>query len=507
MQETHSIAELPEEVPCNLLREAATLHHELQQVPSLDELHHQVEMHRRLEPLVDANDPGVLEAHEHLRLAAQGELRGVALLEGGETALVHGFHRAARAAQHVHSGPDLAEVSTAQARPEVPPLLDPRLRDALAAAAPGLAGRGKRPRRGSQGAGDPSGHTGAGAGAGAGVAAGVPSALAAAPRPLATTSEAWGRCGQRVTEPWVQQRWDLRACLGRGYFSQVWAGVHVLSGARRAVKAVDKGRFAAFQQRNASQLSLSCEAEVLMGLQHPGIVRIYEWFETPMHLYLVMELVEGGDLLEFVMERGCLAEKVAWHFFRQLSDAVGFLHARDIVHRDIKPDNILLTEKSEAAHMKLADFGLARSNVRSHDCRTFCGTPSYFAPEVITTFRDRMEGGPPAGYGKQVDAWSLGVVLYIMLSGVPPFGEEEGSLYEEILQGSFKFDVPAWAAVTPEAKDLVQQLMTVDARQRLAVQQASAHPWLQRPDQATPLASRLEPDLKRQRTTESCYGP
>jgi len=349
--------------------------------------------------------------------------------------------------------------------------------------------------------------SGAGAGAGAGVAAGVPSALAAAPRPLATTSEAWGRCGQRVTEPWVQQRWDLRACLGRGYFSQVWAGVHVLSGARRAVKAVDKGRFAAFQQRNASQLSLSCEAEVLMGLQHPGIVRIYEWFETPMHLYLVMELVEGGDLLEFVMERGCLAEKVAWHFFRQLSDAVGFLHARDIVHRDIKPDNILLTEKSEAAHMKLADFGLARSNVRSHDCRTFCGTPSYFAPEVITTFRDRMEGGPPAGYGKQVDAWSLGVVLYIMLSGVPPFGEEEGSLYEEILQGSFKFDVPAWAAVTPEAKDLVQQLMTVDARQRLAVQQASAHPWLQRPDQATPLASRLEPDLKRQRTTESCYGP
>merc|ERR1712232_1277106 len=123
---------------------------------------------------------------------------------------------------------------------------------------------------------------------------------------------------------------------------------------------------------------------------------------------------------------------------------------------------------------KLVDFGLARRH--AHDCRTFCGTPQYFAPEVITTFSDQNLDG---GYGREVDLWSLGVILYVMLSGVTPFEEDEsGGLYKQILEGKFEFGVLEWTTVSPEAKELVQKLMTVNPRERLTVQQALEHPWL-----------------------------
>jgi len=302
--------------------------------------------------------------------------------------------------------------------------------------------------------------------------------VAAMPRPQPVVVQA----GQRaVSERWVRENWDMRDSLGRGYSSEVFLGVEVTTGARRAIKAVDRARFQAFQARHGSELCLGSEAEVLMGLSHPGIVKIHEWFETPAHLYLVMELLEGGDLLDDVMDRGRLPEAEARRLFRELCGAVAFLHAEDVVHRDIKPENILLTSGGAGRHAKLADFGLAKSGVHLRDCRTFCGTPNYFAPEVIGTYRERQEG-QPAGYGKPVDMWGLGVVLYIMLSGVPPFEESEGVLYEQITQGRYAFDVPAWNEVTPEAKHMVKQLMTVDPNERLTIEQALAHPWLQRPD-------------------------
>lgn len=311
--------------------------------------------------------------------------------------------------------------------------------------------------------------------------------VAAIPRPQPRAAVAGSNS---VTEQWVRENWDIRDSLGKGYFSEVWMGTQVVTGARRAVKVVDKGRFTSFQAKNGSLLSLKDEAEVLMGLSHPGIVRVYEWFETAAHLYVVMELLEGGDLLDFVVSQGCLPEDEARRLFQELCDAIAFLHEKDVVHRDIKPDNILLTGTDSQMHVKLADFGLARNNVRSRDCRTFCGTPSYFAPEVISTLRDRMEG-QPAGYGKPVDMWGIGVVLYIMLGGVPPFGEENGSLYEDILQGRYDFDVPAWSAVSLEAKDMVKQLMTVNSRERLTIKQALHHPWLGKAGESEAAPKRL----------------
>mmetsp|Transcript_18726 Transcript_18726/g.41018 ORF Transcript_18726/g.41018 Transcript_18726/m.41018 type:complete len:494 (+) Transcript_18726:81-1562(+) len=332
-------------------------------------------------------------------------------------------------------------------------------------------------------------------------------AVAATPRPRqeAAAVGSGHEVSERIrTDQWVRENWDMRNVLGKGYFSEVWIGMHVATGKRRAVKVVDKGKFSTFQARNSSQLVLSCEAEMLTRLEHPGIVRCFEWFETSTRLYLIMELLAGGDLLDFIIGHGCLSETVARRWFKELCDALGHLHGKNIVHRDLKPENILLTSKSEEAHLKIADFGLARRNMRSRDCRTFCGTPQYFAPEVISTFRDRIEAGQApgaqtSGYGKEVDMWGLGVVLYIILSGIPPFGEEEGALYEQILEGRYDFDVPSWATVTPEAKDLVRRLMTVNPRERFTVKQALDHPWLQQCAEARAEGAE-EPVPKRRRT-------
>lgn len=288
-----------------------------------------------------------------------------------------------------------------------------------------------------------------------------------------------------VTDAEVSEKWDMSHVLGSGNFSEVKLGVDVKKGQKFAVKVIDKKKFLQFQNKRESQLCLSDEADVLRSLNHRGIVMCFDWFQTEAHLYLVMELVGGGDLLQCILEGGCFTEQQAKRLFRQLCEAVDYLHnTMHIVHRDLKPENILLLSKDrETMQTKIADFGLARKNMKSRDCRTFCGTPHYFAPEVINTFRDR-ESGQQAGYGKQADMWSLGVILYILLSGIPPF-EEEG-LYEQITEGKYEFDVREWTTVSPEAKELVRSLMTVNPKDRLNINQALDHKWLRFTAQSSP---------------------
>mmetsp|Transcript_19930 Transcript_19930/g.55113 ORF Transcript_19930/g.55113 Transcript_19930/m.55113 type:complete len:512 (+) Transcript_19930:99-1634(+) len=287
-----------------------------------------------------------------------------------------------------------------------------------------------------------------------------------------------------VTPAWVCSRWDMRTIIGSGNFSEVRLGVHVQTGEQRALKVINKKSFWQFQRKRDSRLSLKSEAETLISLSHEGIVRVYEWFETEAHLYLVMELLSDGDLLACILDHGCFTEPQARRLFKQLCEAVRYLHEKNVVHRDLKPENILVVGKDRnEMGLKIADFGLAWRNMTSGDCQTFCGTPHYLSPEVINTFQDRASG-QSAGYGKQVDMWSLGVILYVMLSGVPPF-EDEG-LYEQILEGRFEFDVREWLAVSPDAKDLVRQLMTVNALERLNITQTLDHRWLRFSPPLTP---------------------
>jgi len=297
------------------------------------------------------------------------------------------------------------------------------------------------------------------------------------------------------TEQWVRENWDCRTLLGSGNFSQVRLGVDVRKGDKRAVKVMDKSKFDQFKTKRESHLSLSSEADVLKELDHYGLIKFYEWFETETHLYLITELMEGGDLLQNILAHGCLTEAQSQRLFVTLCEAVNYLHGKHIVHRDLKPENILLTGRDrETMIPKIADFGLARKNMKSKDCKTFCGTPHYFAPEVIKTCRSH-EDGQNSGYGKQADMWSLGVILYIMLSGIPPFDDD--GLYEQITEGKFEFDGTEWTTVTHEAKELVNKLMTVNPKARLTIQEALAHPWLTMPCLGE------EPPAKRPRT---CTG-
>ncbi|CAE7203793.1 fhkE [Symbiodinium microadriaticum] len=266
-----------------------------------------------------------------------------------------------------------------------------------------------------------------------------------------------------VTEEEVRSRWDLRTLLGKGSFSEVRLGIRVAGGQRQAVKVVNRSGFESFQSSRRSRLNLVSEAKLLLSLDHPGVVKCSEWFQTTTSLYLVMELVEGGDLLKNIINNGEFCEDHARRLFRDISEAVAYLHSRDVVHRDLKPDNVLLTNEDRSrCAPKLADLGLAQLNARSTDSRTFCGTPHYFAPEVIRQWQSSASAvDDTPGYGKKVDIWSLGVLLYVVLSGSPPF-EDEG-LYEQILQGRYEFDAEEWGNISAEAKNLVGALPVASA--------------------------------------------
>jgi len=308
----------------------------------------------------------------------------------------------------------------------------------------------------------------------------------------------------------VESRYDIRAELGSGNFSKVYYGVDKDDLDKAvAIKRVSLEMFEKFRKNRASKLTVKSEADVLKGLKHPGICELIETFECDNNLSLVLELCKGGDLLKDLLERGPFLETQGKRIFRQLLGAIKFLHDLNIVHRDCKPENVLLTSKCRDTNAaKLSDFGLAvflggaadgktggaaddkagvqdakadgpvkivptvmhKLKVKATSCRTFCGTPHYFAPEVILT---QQKGTGLTCYGKEVDMWSLGVILYVILSAVPPFDDDDGNmdaLYDRICAGQWDFDVEEFDRVSVHAKELVKSLMNVKRDLRLTVE-------------------------------------
>merc|ERR1719181_726958 len=197
-------------------------------------------------------------------------------------------------------------------------------------------------------------------------------------------------------------------------------------------------------------------------------------------MILVMELVTGGELFDRIVARGNYTEKDAASLMATLCDALAYLHEQAIVHRDLKPENLLYSSPDDDAIIKVADFGLARMVSGKDMMKTACGTPGYVAPEVLKN----------QGYDSgAVDIWSVGVILYILLCGFPPFYEEElPALFDQILHARYDFPTPWWDNISKEAKDLVTKLLELDPKTRLTATQVKAHVWCSGNASSAPLA-------------------
>jgi len=262
----------------------------------------------------------------------------------------------------------------------------------------------------------------------------------------------------------VEEIYDLKEKLGSGAFSTVKMGVHKKTSEKRAVKIIDKEKIGKEKKE-----MLDREVDILKRIQHPNIISVVEIFESDKYLYLIMELATGGELFDEIVKVGHYSEKDASKFVRQVTEAVAYLHTKGIVHRDLKPENLLLSSKKGDTHLKLADFGLSKVMEAAAVLETQCGTPGYVAPEVLMG----------NGYDEKVDIWSIGVIMYILLCGFPPFyADNNAKLFEKIMKGDFQFLTPYWDPISDAAKQLIKKMIVVDPAVRYTANQVLGDPWV-----------------------------
>uniref|UniRef100_A0A8C5EYE6 Protein kinase domain-containing protein n=1 Tax=Gouania willdenowi TaxID=441366 RepID=A0A8C5EYE6_GOUWI len=230
-----------------------------------------------------------------------------------------------------------------------------------------------------------------------------------------------------------------------------------------AVKCIPK------KALKGKESSIENEIAVLRKIKHENIVALEDIYESPDHLYLIMQLVSGGELFDRIVEKGFYTEKDASTLIRQVLDAVNYLHRMGIVHRDLKPENLLYFNPLDESKIMISDFGLSKMEGSGDVMSTACGTPGYVAPEVLAQ----------KPYSKAVDCWSIGVIAYILLCGYPPFYDENDSkLFEQILRADYEFDAPYWDDISDSAKDFISNLMEKDPAKRITCEQALRHPWI-----------------------------
>jgi len=271
--------------------------------------------------------------------------------------------------------------------------------------------------------------------------------------------------------------------LGKGAFSIVKRCTHKQSKKDYAAKIINTKKMST---RDLQKLDR--EARICRLLKHPNIVRLHASISEGGSHYLVFDLVTGGELFEDIVAREFYSEVDASHCIRQVLDAVMHCHTTGVIHRDLKPENLLLASKEKGAVVKLADFGLA-VEITSDDPKWFgfAGTPGYLSPEVL-----RKEA-----YGKAVDLWACGVILYILLVGYPPFwDDDQNRLYDQIKIGKYEFPSPEWDTVTIEAKDLIRKMLKTNPTERITAHEALRHPWISQ-------SERIASHIHRQQTVDA----
>uniref|UniRef100_UPI0037E83EB6 serine/threonine-protein kinase DCLK3 n=1 Tax=Semicossyphus pulcher TaxID=241346 RepID=UPI0037E83EB6 len=270
--------------------------------------------------------------------------------------------------------------------------------------------------------------------------------------------------GRDVTLSDIERCYEIGRVVGDGNFAVVRECRRRDNGQTLAVKIVERSKLIGREHMMQNELSL------LGSLCHPRIVRLFAHHHTHTHSYLMMELVSGGDLFETISERGKFSEAEAGLMVSDVSEALNFIHCKSIVHRDLKPENLLIERvAADICRLKLGDFGLAM--VVTEPVFTICGTPTYVAPEILCE----------TGYGVAVDVWALGVILYILLCGFPPFrsrDRDQEELFQLIKQAQLHFLSPYWDPISEEARGLVRALLQPDPTERLTAEQTLLHPWV-----------------------------
>ncbi|XP_062859048.1 calcium/calmodulin-dependent protein kinase (CaM kinase) II gamma 1 isoform X3 [Trichomycterus rosablanca] len=268
-----------------------------------------------------------------------------------------------------------------------------------------------------------------------------------------------------VTSTRFTDDYQLYEELGKGAFSVVRRCLKKSTGQEYAAKIINTKKLTARDHQK-----LEREARICRLLKHPNIVRLHDSIAEEGFHYLLFDLVTGGELFEDIVAREYYSEADASQCISQILESVSHIHQHDIVHRDLKPENLLLASKMKGAAVKLADFGLAIEVQGDQQAWFgFAGTPGYLSPEVL-----RKDP-----YGKPVDIWACGVILYILLVGYPPFwDEDQHKLYQQIKAGAYDFPSPEWDTVTPEAKNLINQMLTINPAKRITAEQALKHPWV-----------------------------
>eukprot|EP00898_Chlorokybus_atmophyticus_P004631 jgi/Chlat1/5169/Chrsp33S00393 len=256
----------------------------------------------------------------------------------------------------------------------------------------------------------------------------------------------------------VLANYRLGKTLGIGSFGKVKVAEHIPTGHKVAIKILNRKKIRAMDMDE----KVLREIKILRLFMHPHIIRLYEVIDTPTDIFVVMEYVQSGELFDYIVEKGRLAEDEARRFFQQIVSGVEYCHRNMVVHRDLKPENLLLDNK---LNVKIADFGLSNVMRDGHFLKTSCGSPNYAAPEVIS---GRLYSGP------EVDVWSCGVILYALLCGSLPFDDENiPNLFKKIKGGIYA--LPTY--LSAGARDLIPGMLRVEPLKRMTIPEIRGHPW------------------------------
>jgi len=269
--------------------------------------------------------------------------------------------------------------------------------------------------------------------------------------------------------------YEVIKTLGEGAYGQVFKVMNKKTKNIRAMKVINKLKACLDED---DENNLIKEINVLRSLDHPNILKIYEYYSTPRKLYIISELCNGGELFDRISKVKYFNEKVAAHILRQLLSAITFCHSNNVIHRDLKPENILIeseNEKEEFFTIKVIDFGTSEIFRKNKLLDKKIGTPLYIAPEVLNN-----------QYNEKCDLWSTGVILYILLCGSPPFyGSNDNEIYKKITSGKYSMKGVEWGEISTDAKDLIKNLLVKDYTSRYSANQALNHPWIKKMKEAT----------------------